>query len=75
MTSTPEGRSGHEADRDFVDKDVQASEELDREGEFVDTDVDPAGPDFEREGDFTDKDVTAADTDTEPRGFTAKDVD
>jgi hypothetical protein len=32
-------------------------------------------PEFEREGDFTDKDVTAADTDTEPRSFTAKDVD
>jgi hypothetical protein len=75
MTSTPGGRAGHESDRDFVDKDVQASEELDREGEFVDKDVHPAGPDFEREGDFTDKDVTAADTDTEPRSFTAKDVD
>jgi hypothetical protein len=75
MTSTPGGRAGHEDDRDFVDKDVQAPEELAREGEFVDKDVDPDAPDFEREGDFTDKDVTEADTDTQPRSFTAKDVD
>ena len=53
---------------------VDAAEDLDREGEFVDKDVNPAGPEFEREGDFTDKDVTAADTDTEPRSFVAKDV-
>ena len=75
MTSTPGGRSGHESDRDFVDKDVHADEDLDREGEFVDKDVNPAGPEFEREGDYTDRDVTAADTDTEPRSFVAKDVD
>ena len=60
MTSTPGGRAGHESDRDFVDKDVQAPEETEREGEFVDKDVNPDSPQFEREGDFTDKDVAPA---------------
>ena len=69
----PHGRAGHESDRDFVDKDVASSTDVEREGAFIDKDVESNGPESRREGDFTDMDVTEDDTDTPPASYVSKD--
>ena len=67
-------RAGHEHDPDYVDKDVVQPPAVQREGEYVDRDVDPGAPDATREGDYTDKDVTDDDTDTPPSSYVSRDV-
>lgn len=77
MTGGPErphGRAGHEEDREFVDKDVAADPDVEREGAFVDKDVAVDAPAAEREGDYTDKDVAEDDPGTPPSSYVAKDV-
>ena len=73
-TDRPHGRAGHESDRDYVDTDVASSTDVEREGAFVDKDVESSGPTSRREGDYTDKDVTEDDTDTPPASYVSKDV-
>ena len=70
----PHGRTGNESDRDYVDKDVASSTHVEREGAFVDKDVESDEPNAGRAGDYTDKDVTEDDTDTPPSSYVSKDV-
>ena len=70
----PHRRAGHEHDRDFVDKDVDGPEPVQREGDFTDKDVAPADPSAEREGEYTDSDVGPDDTDPPKGSYTSKDV-
>ena len=68
------GRAGHEHDRDYVDKDVDGPEPVEREGDFTDKDVAPAVPTEEREGEYTDSDVGPDDTDPPKGSYTDRDV-
>ncbi len=72
-TEPPGGRAGHEQDPDYVDKDSAGPEPVQREGEFVDHDVDPGAPTFEREGEYTDSDVGPGDTDPPVGSYTDRD--
>jgi hypothetical protein len=67
------GRAGHEHDRDFVDKDVDGPDPVQREGDFTDTDVTPAAPTQEREGEYTDSDVGPDDTDPPKGSYVSRD--
>jgi hypothetical protein len=66
--------AGHETDRDYVDRDVQGPPPLEREGEFVDKDVDPGAPEFTREGEFVDKDVPDDDADPPTHSYVDRDI-
>ena len=70
------GRAGHEHDRDYVDKDVDGPEPVQREGDYTDTDLDgtPATPTVEREGEYTDSDVGPDDTDPPKGSYVSRDV-
>jgi hypothetical protein len=70
----PTGRAGHEHDRDYVDKDVDGPEPVEREGDYTDSDVVSDAPTVEREGEYTDSDVGPDDTDPPVGSYTDRDV-
>lgn len=73
MTAPEPGKAGHEADPDYVDKDVEEPTGVEREGDFVDKDVPVDAPAFEREGDYVDSDVPDDDVDTGTGSYVDKD--
>ncbi len=67
----PRHRAGHEHDRDYVDKDVDGPEPVEREGGFTTAkDDEPTAPSEEREGEYTDSDVGPGDTDPPTGSYT-----
>ena len=74
-TDHPPGRrAGHEHDRDYVDKDVDGPEPVEREGGFTAKDVEPTAPSEEREGEYTDSDVADDDIDPPTGSYTSSDI-